>query len=308
MSIAACSDTRSPTEASPRAPRATGFCSGVVSWVSVTAPSSMNVGTSDYAFANATDTNGCAVSGGYHTTSWYSSNASVVSVSPYGYLTANAAGTATIYATVDGVTGSASVQVVVGRHLATLTLTPNPGATAVGTNAYFTATGKDQFGLSYPTGTITWTSSNPAVATINSSTGVATGVSRGSVTITATSGSVTATAPLTIFPYLVTNAPDYVYEGSFTVSSLVNPQGTYYYSWYERVCTNGESCTGYSLIAQGYNVTSVTRVMSRYDSSRYYRVELRDAPGGPQLNVAVAVPAGGNEMNPGGSCFPALEC
>ena len=75
-----------------------------------------------------------------------------------------------------------------------------PGTTAVGTGAtqQFTATGKFSDGSSKDlTSSVVWSSSDPAIATINAS-GMATGVLSGAVTITAKSGSVQGIANLNV--------------------------------------------------------------------------------------------------------------
>ncbi len=89
--------------------------------------------------------------------------------------------------------------------LDSITVSPTAQSIAVGETAQFSATGT--FGNSKSastknvTGSVTWTSSAPAIATI-SSTGLATAVSAGSTTITATgngfAGTVTASAVLTV--------------------------------------------------------------------------------------------------------------
>lgn len=63
---------------------------------------------------------------------------------------------------------------------------------------YFTATPKDQFGLPITTAVpVIWNSSNPAVITINSTTGMFTSVADGITTITATSGTVSGNSTIT---------------------------------------------------------------------------------------------------------------
>ncbi|MGA9060333.1 MAG: Ig-like domain-containing protein [Terracidiphilus sp.] len=89
----------------------------------------------------------------------------------------------------------------------TLTVSPTSQSVGVGQTVQFTATGTIGHGNGHPSTTqddtdaATWTSSVPAVATVNS-TGAATGVSAGSTTITASingyTGVITATATLTV--------------------------------------------------------------------------------------------------------------
>ena len=89
----------------------------------------------------------------------------------------------------------------------TISVSPSSQSVSQGQNVQFTATGTYGHGASHPSTTqnittsVTWTSSVPAVATINSS-GVATGVSSGSTTITASmngyTGVISASATLTV--------------------------------------------------------------------------------------------------------------
>ncbi|MGP8186527.1 MAG: Ig-like domain-containing protein, partial [Terracidiphilus sp.] len=88
-----------------------------------------------------------------------------------------------------------------------ISVSPTSQSVATGGTAQFTATGVYGHGSNHPSTTeditdeVTWTSSEPSVATINSS-GVATGVSSGETTITATitgfTGVTSASATLTV--------------------------------------------------------------------------------------------------------------
>jgi hypothetical protein len=91
----------------------------------------------------------------------------------------------------------------------TLTPTPTPVATSITLSPdnvtllhrdhllQLSATVKDQNGATMASATVTWTTSNAAVATV-SSTGLVTSVENGTATITATSGSVSGTASVTV--------------------------------------------------------------------------------------------------------------
>jgi uncharacterized protein YjdB len=89
----------------------------------------------------------------------------------------------------------------------TISVSPTSQSVSAGQTVQFTATGTVGHGSNHPTTTnnittqVTWTSSSPSVATINSS-GVATGVAAGSTTITATingyTGALSASATLTV--------------------------------------------------------------------------------------------------------------
>ncbi len=124
-----------------------------------------------------------------------SASPSIATVDQNGKVTAVSPGTAVITATLNNVPQSISVVVVSGN---TLTLSPQNAGVAVGATVPYTATLRDATGK-IVSGTVTFSSSNPAIATVNSSTGVATGVAPGVVTIQAASADgLTATATLTV--------------------------------------------------------------------------------------------------------------
>lgn len=313
LAAGACTDSPTTTARSATSARADVTCSGVVQLVQITGPSQVSVGQSINLQSSIYDTTGCPVTNSLgHTPTWSSSNTAVATISAPSFYGATlngvAAGSVLVTLTVDGQSTNYSVTVANTPRLTTILVTPNPAQTTYGSVANFQAQGKDQFGNSFPVGTVTWSSSNTAVATVNSS-GVATGTGRGTATITATSGSVTGSAPLTIIPSVATSAPDQLtgYQ-TYTVTSSVGPAGSYYYTWNERVCTNGGGCTAYQVIAQGTNLTSVQRSMTPYDVSRSVRLDIRDYQGGPVLNSGLSVTLGDGLPDTGGSCYPRLIC
>ncbi len=81
--------------------------------------------------------------------------------------------------------------------LTTLSVSLAPTTIQVGQTATATAAGRDQFGASIATGTVSWSSSAPQVATV-SALGNVLGVSAGQSTITATAGGLTASATLVV--------------------------------------------------------------------------------------------------------------
>ncbi len=81
--------------------------------------------------------------------------------------------------------------------VATVSVAPLTTTIVAGGSANFTATARTAAGVTIPSATFTWSSSNPLIATVNAS-GVATGLAAGAVTITATSGTISGTASLTI--------------------------------------------------------------------------------------------------------------
>ena len=170
----------------------------VVASVSVTAASTlMNVGDTQPATAAALDANGNSIGG--RTFTWNSSAPSVISVSASGLLTALAAGSASITATTGGISGSLgfTAQVATANPVATVQLTLGSSALTVAQTTQGVAVLKDAQGNVLTGRTVTYSSSNTAAATVNT-TGLVTAVSTGSATISATSGGVSGSANLTV--------------------------------------------------------------------------------------------------------------
>ncbi len=142
--------------------------------------------------ATARDAAGAPLAGRVAT--WRSATPAVASVSPTGTVAAIAPGTASISATVDGVSGSATVTVrPTAVQVASVTLTPSPLFLPAGASRPLTATLRDAAGATVTGPTITWHTANAAVATV-SAAGVVTLVTDGTVTITATSEGVSGSA------------------------------------------------------------------------------------------------------------------
>ena len=136
---------------------------------------------------------------------WASSAPSVVTVSSGGFATAVNAGTATITATSNGVTGSATVIVnVLGppptRTLTSITIIPGSQTLmSVGEPGQFLAIGNYNVApiTQDLTTQSTWTSSDTAVAIVNSA-GLTTAQSVGTATITAVSSGVAGSSTITV--------------------------------------------------------------------------------------------------------------
>ncbi|HXZ80502.1 MAG TPA: Ig-like domain-containing protein [Terriglobales bacterium] len=130
---------------------------------------------------------------------WTSSNLQVVTISSTGLATAVATGSATISATSGGITGSTTVSVV-SSPLNSIQISPQNPSISLSSQPtqQFSAVGTFNDGTTKDvTSSVTWTSSNTAVATITTS-GLAQGVASGSTTITASSGTVTASTTLQV--------------------------------------------------------------------------------------------------------------
>jgi len=132
---------------------------------------------------------------GDRTISWSVASASGptrASVSATGLVTGLYPGNADVSVTIDGVTKTLRV-VVTAAGLSI----DSPALVYVGANATLTATAVDANGAVLPNVPVTWSSSNPGVATIDAN-GVFTGVSVGSTQVTATTGTSTATATVRV--------------------------------------------------------------------------------------------------------------
>jgi uncharacterized protein YjdB len=184
-----CGGTTSSTNPAP-----------VLSSIRVTGPSNtLTAGQQQQMTAIGTYSNG-STKDLTSTAAWSSSSASVATVATGGMVTANTAGSCTIVAKLGNVTGSANLTVNV--VLVSIAVTPANPAVAPGTHQQFIATGTYNDGSTQIlTGSATWTSSNPAVATVSSSVptqGLAKALAGGSTTITASSGTVSGSTTLTV--------------------------------------------------------------------------------------------------------------
>ncbi len=131
--------------------------------------------------------------------SWTSSNSTVAVVSDsgatIGRATGLSAGTSTITATYQGMSGSSVLSVAQG--VGAVAVSPVLSTTVLGSPVTFTATATlTNDATVTPTG-VAWVSSDPTIATVTAA-GVATPVKAGTVTITATYLGVSGTASLTV--------------------------------------------------------------------------------------------------------------
>jgi len=169
-----------------------------VASVSVTpSPTSVTVGGTQQLTATTKDALGGTLTGRIVT--WSSGTPGVATVSSSGLVTGVTAGTAVITATSEGQSGTSTVTVnpAVAAPVATVTLAPPTATIAPNATTTFTPTLKDASNNTLTGRTITWQSSNTAVATV-SSTGVVTGLTEGTSTITATSEGKSGTAAVTV--------------------------------------------------------------------------------------------------------------
>jgi uncharacterized protein YjdB len=118
---------------------------------------------------------------------WKSSSTAIATVNA-GLVTGVSAGAVLITASVQNVSGSASVTVVGGPSAGSLVITePGNEPLEIGLTRQLVATVYDANGQPIPAAVV-WSSSDNAIATVIPTTGLVTGVSAGTVTITATYG------------------------------------------------------------------------------------------------------------------------
>jgi uncharacterized protein YjdB len=145
-------------------------------------PSSIVAGSTAQATATTRDASGNVLTG--REVAWSSSAPGIATVSASGVVTGVAPGTATITATSENRSGSATVTVT-QVPVASVSLTPTTATIDAGGTVELTATARSASGQALTGRTVTWATSNPAVAFISSS-GVVTGIAPGTATITAT--------------------------------------------------------------------------------------------------------------------------
>ncbi len=132
-----------------------------------------------------------------HDAIWQSLNQSVVTVGAHGVASGLAVGTATINATLDGVTGSRNLTVT-DALLEKLMLEPESATLPVGVTQPFVAMGAFSDGTTKDVSAqVTWEISNPQVASVDPS-GVVTGLSAGAAGVKASLGEYSVSALLMV--------------------------------------------------------------------------------------------------------------
>ena len=177
--LAACGgDSTSPGSTTPPPPSA-----AIHAIVLSPATADVTIGRTKAIIAIPKDASGRPLTG--RALTWSSSATTVATVDANGVVTGVAAGSATITATSEGVIGSALVSVTV--PVATVTVTKALDTLEAWNQAPMTAVLRDANQNVLNGRVVRWTSSNPAIAAVDSVTGVLTGFDRGTVTVTATS-------------------------------------------------------------------------------------------------------------------------
>ena len=144
--------------------------------------------------ARTSDASGNTLTG--RAVAWTSSNAAVAAIDALGLVTAVAPGTATITATSEGKSGTASVVVNV-VPVASVQVAPPAATIFTGATVQLTATARSSAGTVLTGRTTMWRSGAPSIATV-SANGVVTGISAGAAVIIADVEGVTGSATVTV--------------------------------------------------------------------------------------------------------------
>ena len=186
-------------------------------------PDSLSIHTGDTArlVATALDEGGSALPG--RLVAWASSDTTVARVSQQGLVTAVAVGGANVTAASGGRTAVARVTVTASPQqppppTASVTVTPATATVAIGQTLQLAATVKDAGGIVLPGRTVSWQSSNSAVAAV-SATGLVSALAAGTATITATSEGKSGTAGITV-PAPAPASVDTVFAETFESGNL----------------------------------------------------------------------------------------
>ncbi len=167
---------------------------GAVASVEVVATATLSVGNTAQLTATLKNANGAVLTG--RTITWASADASIVTVGTDGTITGIAAGTANVTATSEGQTGTTSVTVN-NVAVASVQLDTDSTGINIGATITLTATTRDAGGNVLTGRPISWTSRQPATATVDAA-GVVTGVAVGTAIIVATSEGQSDSATVTV--------------------------------------------------------------------------------------------------------------
>ncbi len=186
LGLAACGEAKTPTE-TPDVPVATTLA------LSATSLSFSSLDDTQQLSATVRDQNGAIMNGASVT--WVSSASNVASVSPTGFVTAVADGSATITATTAGVSGMSFI--TVQQRVATVVVTPSTATIVPGGTLRFSPVARDARGNAVPGKSFEWSSSNEGVALVDSE-GLVTAINLGSVMISAAADAATGNADVDV--------------------------------------------------------------------------------------------------------------
>lgn len=179
VTLAACGGGGDAAPTTPRPPPPPVAVASVV--VALSSPQLM-VGGNTVATATLRGANNELLAG--RTVVWATSNLAVASVNAAGLVTTLTAGSATITATSEGQSGSSALTVI-GAPVSTIVVS-GPGTLSVGQTSSYSATLRDASGAVLIDRSVSWRSTNNAVATV-SAAGVVSAVASGTTVISAAS-------------------------------------------------------------------------------------------------------------------------
>jgi len=189
----------------------------------------LTVGATLQLTATPRDGSGNALTG--RTITWTSSNANIATVTQTGLVVGVANGAATITAAAEGRSATATITVS-STPVSSVTVTPNGATLQPGATLQLSALTRDAGGSVLSGRTVTWTTGNASVVSINA-TGLVTAVAPGSVTITATSEGVSGTATIVTagpstnrFAFALANQPSASSYTPSTADQFVSSGGT----------------------------------------------------------------------------------
>jgi uncharacterized protein YjdB len=212
---------------------------------------------------------------------WASSNQAVATVSQTGAATGVGTGSATITASISGVTGSTGVTVTAAVVTVTsVGVSPTTASITTGATQQFTATATYSNGSTgNVTATATWASSNTKVATVNSA-GLATADSPGNSTILATlsgqagSAALTVVAPATLTAITVTpsnpsfaNGAMQQFTATATYSNSTTANVTSSVTWSSSSTAVATISSGGLATGQGGGATTISATMNAVSGS-----------------------------------------
>jgi uncharacterized protein YjdB len=217
--LGACGGGGGDGTTSPTPPPAS---TGVASVSVALSATQITVGGAATATAELRTSAGAVVAG--RAVSWTSSTPTVAAVNDAGTITALAAGSATITATSEGKSGAASLTVI-PAPVATMQVTLALPSLTLGTTTTASAVLRDERGATLTGRAVAWSSSAPAVATVDIG-GAITTLAVGATVITATSEGKSASATLTVTPVPVATVSVAIPQSSLTVGSSTQVTAT----------------------------------------------------------------------------------
>lgn len=212
----------------------------VIASVEVTpTTASPRVGQTTQLSAAVKDASGTILNG--QSVAWSSSATNVASVSASGLVTAVSLGTTIITAASGNKVGVATITVI-PEPVASISLLPTVDTILIGESLQLVPTMRDANNNVVTGRTITWTSSNPTIATVSNS-GLVSGIGDGNVTVTASVDTRSASANIRVFSrcstfFAVPIAIGQTLNGTLATTDCKFPDDTYVDAYALQVNTN----------------------------------------------------------------------